>query len=442
MSYLENLIDKPAIVIDIGFAYTKCGFAGETGPHSIIPTKIFQSKILTNQEDKSKKSIYDYKSLIKREKKAIAPITNPTTESTSKVDENNDEVDYLKEILNEFLYRIYYKILNANSRERKIVVVESVFVTEQFRNTLAHVLFKSFQAISVVFVPSHVASLYTLAISTGLVIDLGYTDCEILPIAEGVPMIGLVDFVDLGAKRIHDHIRDVIKKHAFVTFGNVKQPFHSLETQPELNEEIIEDIKLRCCFVTNFSRARMINDELKSKNITSYDDYNKLDFKFAPDCEYNLLNNIVLNIPGYLRETLFELMFKQECCQTIANLILDTILKCPIDLRVEMTSNIVLTGGTCMLNGFKNRLVDELNFLINQSDANQYGKDYLNDLPYKKLRFHAPPCHENYTTWLGGSIFGALETLDLYSIANSKFKDNEKLSDFFTINPKKEMVHI
>ncbi len=25
MSYLETLIEKPAIIIDIGYAYTKCG---------------------------------------------------------------------------------------------------------------------------------------------------------------------------------------------------------------------------------------------------------------------------------------------------------------------------------------------------------------------------------------------------------------------------------
>ena len=93
MSFIDTVVvEKPAIVIDIGHAYTKCGFAGENGPHSIISSKLIRDT-LTNKSVK----IYDYKSLL-----------------------NNDE-DTLKELLIEFLYRIYYKVLNANARERKVV---------------------------------------------------------------------------------------------------------------------------------------------------------------------------------------------------------------------------------------------------------------------------------------------------------------------------------
>ncbi len=422
------------------------GFAGETGPHSIIPTKIFQSKILNESDERSRKSIYDYKSLVKKQTINTSTPSQSLEVATSsiKIDDDNQEVECLKQILNEFLYRIYYKILNANSRERKVVIVESMFTSSEFRNTLANVLFKNFQAVSVVFVSSHVSSLYTLAINTGLVVDCGYSDCEILPIAEGMPMIGLADFVNLGAKRLHKHIEQVIRKHAFITVGTEKKPFSYIQPQPDLPENVLEDIKLRCCFVTSFDRSRQIQNELDAKNITNYDDYNKLEFKFAPDCEYNLVDNLILTIPGYLRETIFEIMFidRDEGSQTIENLILDTIIKCPIDLRKEMISNIVLIGGTCMLNGFKHRLVNELNFLIKQSDSGKYGQDYFNSLPFKELRFHVPPSHDNYTAWLGGAIFGALETLDLYSISNAKYKESETLSDFFTINSKDEMVQI
>uniref|UniRef100_A0A672TW07 Uncharacterized LOC115606725 n=1 Tax=Strigops habroptila TaxID=2489341 RepID=A0A672TW07_STRHB len=32
--------EKTAVVIDLGEAFTKCGFAGETGPRCIIPSEI------------------------------------------------------------------------------------------------------------------------------------------------------------------------------------------------------------------------------------------------------------------------------------------------------------------------------------------------------------------------------------------------------------------
>nr|CAX69419.1 Actin-related protein 10 [Schistosoma japonicum] len=42
MPALESLMlgEKTAVVFDIGTVYTKCGFAGETGPRFIIPTAI------------------------------------------------------------------------------------------------------------------------------------------------------------------------------------------------------------------------------------------------------------------------------------------------------------------------------------------------------------------------------------------------------------------
>jgi actin-related protein 10 len=146
MSIVDTLAtEKPAIIIDIGQAYTKCGFSGEVGPHSIMPT---QSIHELNQNRPIK--LHDFKSLLKKgDDRTVQELTK-------------EESDILKELLIEFLYRIYYKTLNSNARERKVVIVESVLTSSFFRRTLADVLFKNFQAVSVMFMPSHLAALYTL----------------------------------------------------------------------------------------------------------------------------------------------------------------------------------------------------------------------------------------------------------------------------------------
>ncbi len=147
MSYTEGLVsEKPAIIIDIGHAYTKCGFSGEVAPHSIIPSKITHP-INRNQS----KKIYDYKTLIKQ----------LGSESLSNTSEKKQE-ETLRELLIDFLYSIYYKILNVNSRERKVVIIESVLTPTVFRKTLGDVLFTNFQAVSVLFIPSHLSALFTL----------------------------------------------------------------------------------------------------------------------------------------------------------------------------------------------------------------------------------------------------------------------------------------
>ena len=179
MSIFEQLIEKPAIIIDIGHAYTKCGFAGEPGPFAIIATP--------RTSDGS--SIFDLKS--------------------------EDDVER-KQTLVDLIYRIYYKILNANTRERKLVVVESIFTPVTFRRVLAQILFANFQCLSVAFMPSHLSAFYTLALTRALVVDCGYIDCQIVPIAEGIPMCGLCDFANLGAKRIHEEIETLIRNYWFV----------------------------------------------------------------------------------------------------------------------------------------------------------------------------------------------------------------------------------
>jgi actin-related protein 10 len=147
MAFLENSIERPAVVLDIGHAYTKCGFAGDHGPKYIIKSEIYKNGQNIN--------VFKYK--------------------------NEDD---LKENLMEFIYRIYYKILNINSRDRKLVIVESVLNQTNVRKILTDILFKNFQVISLFFIPSHLAALYSLGINTALVIDCGFEDIQIMPISE------------------------------------------------------------------------------------------------------------------------------------------------------------------------------------------------------------------------------------------------------------------
>jgi len=286
MSFLDNVItEKPAIVIDIGHAYTKCGFAGENGPHTIIPSKIIQNNVTIK--------IHDYKAHKK---------SNSSNFNLKRID---IEEESLKEILNDFLFRIFFKILNSNARERKVVIVESILTDSFFRKVLADVLYKSFQVLSVLFLPSHLATLYALGLNTGLVIDCGFVDCQLLPITESVPMSGLCDFVNLGAQKIHQEIEKLIRQYAFITINNQKTKLSDLTPQLNFTEETIEDIKLRCCFVTNFERSRQIQEEIKSVDSNSLAN---LKFNFASDCDYNL-DDKTLHLPGFVRETAFEVFF-------------------------------------------------------------------------------------------------------------------------------------
>ena len=83
------------------------------------------------------------------------------------------------------------------------MIVESPFTTSQFRNSLAKALFCHFDISTVLYVCSHVAALFTCAISTGLVIDVGYEEATVLPVYEGYPLLHAWQSSPNAGKAIH-----------------------------------------------------------------------------------------------------------------------------------------------------------------------------------------------------------------------------------------------
>nr|KAF6482889.1 actin related protein 10 [Rousettus aegyptiacus] len=105
--------EKTAVVIDLGEAFTKCGFAGETSPRCIIPSVI---------------------------KKVGMP-------KPIKVVQYNINTEELYSYLKEFIHILYFRHLLVNPRDRRVVVIESVLCPSHFRETLTRVLFKYFEGV-------------------------------------------------------------------------------------------------------------------------------------------------------------------------------------------------------------------------------------------------------------------------------------------------------
>ncbi len=193
--------DKQAVIFDIGEAYTKIGFAGESTPRQIIPSKV-------------KRLVGD---------KLVE----------TKVVQRNANEKELYDVLREFLHVIYFKYLLVNPKERKVVICESVLCPVKFRNTLAKVLFGCFDVVSVLFAPGHLLALFTLGIPSALVVDCGYSESLVLPIYEHTPILSAVEFLPAAGKLIHKHIEEQLLSST----GHV------------VKEDIIENIKVTSCFV-------------------------------------------------------------------------------------------------------------------------------------------------------------------------------------------------
>ena len=82
----------------------------------------------------------------------------------------------------ELLTKIFYQILQTNPKEKSVVILESFFTPRCLTEALGHCCFKSFGIKYVYFLLSNATPLYATGMETGLIIDVGYQQAQILPI--------------------------------------------------------------------------------------------------------------------------------------------------------------------------------------------------------------------------------------------------------------------
>lgn len=327
-------------------------------------------------------------------------IEDAATGGTKNLFNYSDDVEFYNQAV-KFFEKLFFKYILVNPKDRKVVLVESVLCPTKFRETFARVLFCHFEVHSIYHVPLHLVSLCTLAIDTGLVVDLGYSEAIVIPVFSGVQVINAWEAQPLAAEAVHEQIKE-------------KLILDNVASEDCLTDEVVEDIKTRACFVTTRERA------LKHRN--------NEEITPPKEADYPIKGDEIIQIPGTLRETAFERLFPEDEDRSgLPYIILESILKCPLDMRKVLAENIFLIGGTAMALGLKDRLKHELLALI----ESPY---YADRLHVKEFKFHSGISQPNYTGWLGGSIYGATDMVNSGALTRESYLKDRKLPDVTRID--------
>ena len=107
-----------------------------------------------------------------------------------------------------------------------------------------------------------------------------------------------------------------------------------------------------------------------------------------------------------------EVLFNPSIIGKEASGILDTtflsIMKCEVDIRKDLYSNIVLSGGTTMFTGIGERMTKEITALAPST---------------MKIKVVAPP-ERKYSVWIGGSILSSLSTFQQRWISKGEYDES------------------
>jgi len=364
--------EKHAVVLDIGAAYTKCGYAGEMSPRCIIPSVTSSGVVLANCR-------------------------------TS---------DDLYNALVEFIHQLYFKWLLVNPKDRRVVVVESIIGSSMFREVLAKVLFRHYEVSSLLYVPSHLMALFTLGVQTGLVLDMGHKEAVLIPVYEGVPVLAAWQAQPLSGEAVQSAVKADLSLRGVVTSGG--------ESAAELaTDSLVEDVVVRCCFVTTLQRGRELREAMQdgTRDLESW-------VKTAsPSVRYPVGGGSVMVIDGATREGATELLWQlDQDGMSVASMILDSLLSCPLDCRQQLAASLVLVGGLATMPGFKSRLNQELKQLL--------ATDKYSSLKIDSFMVHKPPGRPNFTQWLGGAIFGATDVVVTRSLTREQYLKDPAVPDW------------
>ena len=83
-------------------------------------------------------------------------------------------------------------------------------------------------------------------------------------------------------------------------------------------------------------------------------------------------------------------------------------MKCDLDIRRDLYSNIVMSGGSTMFAGISERLAKELQGLAPAA---------------MKVKVVAPP-ERKYSVWIGGSILSSLSTFQQMWISKAEYDES------------------
>merc|ERR1711933_267397 len=107
-------------------------------------------------------------------------------------------------------------------------------------------------------------------------------------------------------------------------------------------------------------------------------------------------------------EPLFQPNLIGKESKGIHKLTYDSIMKCDVDIRRDLYTNTVLSGGSTMFPAIDNRLQKELTALAPAAI---------------KVKIVAPP-ERKYSVWIGGSILSSLSTFQEMWITKDEYEES------------------
>ena len=274
-----------------------------------------------------------------------------------------------------------YMLSGADSRSHPLLMTDAPLNPKINREKMAELAFEGFGVPSMFIEVQGVLALYAAAKTSGVVLDSGDGVTHTMPVWEGYCISHAIGRMNIAGRDIGDYLSRLLCGRGC-----------RFSTSSE--REIVRSIKESHCSVAAVPGADAGADAYQASACP------KMVMYTLPDGEVVDLGDSVRTCA----EALFDPSLIGRDVPGIHHMLLKTVAACDIDIRRTMVNSIVLSGGTTLIDGFPERLGNEMS------------------LAHASHTIHAP-AKRLHSVWSGGALVGSLPAFDHISLSSADYEE-------------------